>query len=86
MRHAVVGVVRVLRRLRQGQQKQVRTATTVREGYYPTAKLTRDSRRFTMCAESKGGNLTNCKDLGLTAQAFEHIEECNTWDKKTCKK
>ena len=83
MRHAVVDVVRVLRPLRQGQQKQVRAPHSLSR---VTRPLIRHSRRYTMCAESKGGNLTNCKDLGLTAQAFEHIEECNTWDKKTCKK
>ena len=42
--------------------------------------------RFTMCAEEAGGNLTSCKEMGLIAQAFEHVEECNTWDKKTCPK
>ena len=39
-----------------------------------------------MCAEEAGGNLTSCKEMGLIAQAFEHVEECNTWDKKTCPK
>ena len=42
--------------------------------------------RYTMCAEEAGGNLTSCKEMGLIAQAFEHVEECNTWDKKNCPK
>jgi len=41
-------------------------------------------RRYTLCAEIQGSNLTDCKELGLVDQAFEHIEECNTWDKETC--
>ena len=43
-------------------------------------------RRYTLCAQEAGGNVTNCKDLGLTSQAFEHIEECNTWrnDRNFC--
>ncbi len=40
--------------------------------------------RFTMCAEEAGGNLTDCKELGLDNQAFEHVEECNTWDRDRC--
>lgn len=43
-----------------------------------------NKRRYTMCAEFQGGNLTDCKLLGLNDQAFEHIKECNTWDKSNC--
>ena len=41
-------------------------------------------RRFTKCAEDSGGSLKSCKEMGLTSQAFEHIEECNTWNKTAC--
>jgi len=41
-------------------------------------------RRYTLCAEEEGGDLQDCKDLGLESQSFEHIEECNTWDKMNC--
>ncbi len=43
-----------------------------------------NKRRYTLCAETAGGNLTDCNDLGLTDQAFEHIKECNTWNKNNC--
>ena len=42
--------------------------------------------RYTMCAEEAGGNLTDCGNLGLVEQAFDHVVECNTWDRKTCRK
>ena len=41
-------------------------------------------QRFTLCAEEEGGSVRNCKEMGLFEQAFEHIEECNTWNKTTC--
>ncbi|TRY76932.1 hypothetical protein TCAL_10625 [Tigriopus californicus] len=43
-------------------------------------------RRYTLCAAEAEGNLTDCKALGLKNQAFEHIEECNTWvnDRAVC--
>ena len=41
-------------------------------------------RRFTMCASNKGAPLVSCKTLGLQSQDFEHIQECNTWDKAKC--
>ncbi len=41
-------------------------------------------KRITLCAEESGGNLTDCADLGLHNQAFEHVEECNTWDRDRC--
>ena len=40
--------------------------------------------RYTLCADESGGSLRNCKDMGLFEQAFEHIKECNTWNKTTC--
>ena len=40
--------------------------------------------RFTLCAENTGAPLISCKELGLDSQDFEHIEECNTWDKSKC--
>ena len=39
-----------------------------------------------MCAEEANGNLTDCKELNLVDQSFEHIEECNTWNKSTCER
>ena len=41
-------------------------------------------RRQTMCALKKDGELKTCKELDLKSQDFEHIDNCNTWDKKTC--
>ena len=41
-------------------------------------------QRMTMCALSSGGNLKTCRELGLDNQDFEHIEDCNTWDKANC--
>ena len=40
--------------------------------------------RYTLCASEIGGLKRNCKDMGLFEQAFEHIKECNTWNKTTC--
>jgi len=50
-----------------------------------SATCGRGSReRYTLCAGESGGSLRNCKDMGLFEQAFEHIKECNTWNKTTC--
>ena len=38
-------------------------------------------RRYTLCATEEDGPQSDCKDLGLDSQAFEHIEPCNTWNK-----
>ena len=40
--------------------------------------------RITKCAEVANGPVKPCKELGLTEQAFEHIQECNTWNLETC--
>ena len=42
--------------------------------------------RITLCAEERGGDVKPCKELGLNEQAFEHIQECNTWDLTGCKR
>ena len=41
-------------------------------------------QRYTKCADSEGGELKSCKEMGLFSQDFEHIEDCNTWNKTTC--
>ena len=45
-------------------------------------------RRRTLCALSPTlsdeNQLKTCKELGLKKQDFEHLENCNTWNKKTC--
>ena len=41
-------------------------------------------RRKTMCSLRSGGESKLCKELGLTEQDFEHIQDCNTWNRKTC--
>ncbi len=37
-----------------------------------------------MCAEEQGGNFTDCKNLGLTEQAFDQTVECNVRSKENC--
>ena len=41
-------------------------------------------RRHTMCALTKNGQLKTCKEYGLKEQAYEHIDNCNTWNRATC--
>ena len=41
-------------------------------------------RRKTMCSLSRGGESKLCKDLNLKDQDFEHIQDCNTWNRETC--
>ena len=45
-------------------------------------------KRVTMCALSPtlsdANQLKRCRDLGLRKQDFEHIEDCNTWNKNKC--
>ena len=57
----------------------------VKVSYFKIKILGRGSReRYTLCAGESGGSLRNCKDMALFEQAFEHIKECNTWNKTTC--
>ena len=37
-----------------------------------------------MCALTKNGQLKTCKEYGLKEQAYEHIDNCNTWNRATC--
>ena len=43
-------------------------------------------RRKTMCSLSSGGKSKLCKEFGLVEQDFEHIQDCNTWNRETCPK
>ena len=43
-------------------------------------------RRKTMCSLSRGGESKLCKDLNLKDQDFEHIQDCNTWNRESCPK
>ena len=61
------------------------TIPLLKVSYFQIKILGRGSReRYTLCAGESGGSLRNCKDMGLFEQAFEHIKECNTWNKTTC--
>ena len=39
-----------------------------------------------MCSLSSGGKSKLCKEFGLVEQDFEHIQDCNTWNRETCPK